>query len=70
MGFFTSNITTKGRLLRGVVALLLLAAAVIAGFTTDSWWAALLLLAGGLFTAYEAASGWCVARACGIKTKI
>ena len=30
----------------------------------------LILVAAGIFAIYEALSGWCLARACGIKTKL
>jgi hypothetical protein len=30
----------------------------------------LILVVGGLFAIVEALSGWCLIRACGIKTKI
>jgi hypothetical protein len=33
-------------------------------------WLGLVFVAAGLFAIYEALRGWCLARACGIKTKI
>jgi len=63
---FRRNISGSGRLLRG------LASVITAG---TAWWiypysragaGALILLAA--FLAFEAARGWCAARACGIKT--
>jgi hypothetical protein len=67
-GFFAPNLEKKGRILRGVMgASLLIAGGVAVWFL---WWAGLVLLASGLFTLYEAARGWCVLRACGIKTKL
>jgi hypothetical protein len=34
-----------------------------------SRWAAGILIAAGIFSFFEAARGWCIVRACGIKTK-
>lgn len=65
--FFSPNIDNKGRLLRGLVALALLVGAGF-GFTA-SVWLGFGLLAAGLFVAFEALRGWCVMRACGIKTR-
>jgi len=33
-------------------------------------WICLLLVGLGLFTLFEAVRGWCIMRACGIKTKV
>jgi len=30
----------------------------------------LIFVAAGLFAIYESLAGWCLARACGVKTKI
>ena len=35
-----------------------------------SGWACFFLVAFGVFALYEAARGWCLLRACGIKTKL
>ncbi len=66
--FFRPNIKRQGRIARGVVGSLCL----IAGIITVDFvlWLGLILVAAGLFAIYEALSGWCVARACGLKTKI
>lgn len=61
------NIGRSGRWVRGVGALMLLALGV--------WlWAAVPVAAGivlgaGAFVLFEAIAGWCVLRACGIKTR-
>jgi hypothetical protein len=62
------NLEQKGRAIRGITAVAT-AAGAVAGFLLG-WPAALvlLLLAVGAFTAFEAAAGWCVLRACGVKT--
>jgi hypothetical protein len=70
MSFFQPNIGSKGRVLRGIAAL-----AFLLGALGLWWWEGPLFLVIGLavasgFTAFEAGRGWCVARACGIKTKI
>jgi hypothetical protein len=66
--FFSPNIDRKGRIVRGAIA---------TGLFISAWFAfKASLLAGGLvimwavFTLFEALRGWCVVRACGIKTKL
>ena len=66
--FFSRNIDNPGRLVRGLGALVLLVGASF-GFTV-SVWLGLGLLAAGVFVGFEALRGWCVMRACGIKTKL
>jgi hypothetical protein len=66
--FFSPNIDFKGRIVRGVMAFGAFAAA---GFlTTAPIWVKILLAVYGLFAFFEALRGWCVLRACGIKTKL
>jgi hypothetical protein len=64
---FPRNIDRKGRIIRAVIGLVLLIAAVFIGL--QIWWAGLGLGLGAAFVFFEAARGWCVARACGIRTK-
>ena len=66
---FKKNIETPGRVLRALMGLSLLAVAGIL-FYWNQPWVALLVAAGGLFALFEAAFGWCAARACGFKTRI
>jgi len=66
--FFTRNIDGKGRLVRGLMGLALLGGAAFC--LGESLWLAGLLAAAGLFGLFEAFRGWCLARACGIKTKL
>ena len=66
--FFSRNIDNPGWLVRGLGALLLLVGAGF-GFTV-SVWLGLGLLAAGVFVGFEALRGWCVMRACGIKTRL
>jgi hypothetical protein len=65
--FLSPNIDTRGRLVRGITAMLLLLAAIILIPYVRRLALALALL--GLFVLFEASSGWCALRACGIKTK-
>jgi len=65
--FFAPNIDRTGRILRAAWGVLLLVGAFFA--RRYSWWACAILVAFALFTFYEATRGWCIARACGIKTK-
>jgi len=61
------NIDRRGRAARAVSGGICLAAAL--GCFFAGWWiAGGLLLVGGLFQLFEAARGWCVMRAMGIKT--
>ena len=62
------NIDNKGRFIRGLGALALLLGAAF-GFSVSPW-LGIALLASGIFIAFEALRGWCVVRACGIKTRI
>ncbi len=66
--FFTPNITRAGRVVRAVWGLVLLATAGLVA--NRSFWACGLLALAGIFAIYEALRGWCVMRACGIKTKL
>lgn len=65
MTFFQRNLGPGGRWFRGLLGLLLCLAAALAA----PGWLSLLLAAGGIFAIIEAATGWCAARACGIRTK-
>jgi membrane protein implicated in regulation of membrane protease activity len=54
---------------RGVIgALCLIAGIIVAG--DYLWWLGLVFVAAGLFAIFEAIRGWCLVRACGIKTKV
>lgn len=67
MRFFPPNIQAEGRRKRGRVALLFLLAGLIVVFLRP--WIGGLLLISGAFVLFEALRGWCVLRACGVKTK-
>jgi hypothetical protein len=65
--FFHRNISFQGRMARGIVgAVLLITGIILADFQL---WLCLVLVGIGLFAIFEAVRGWCLARACGIKTK-
>jgi len=66
--FFQPNIGRHGRITRGVIGTLLLIAGII--LVDVNLWLGLIFVVAGLFAIYEALSGWCLARACGIKTKV
>ena len=65
---FSSNIDNRGRLVRGLGALALLLGAAFGFFV--SVWLGTTLAALGVFVLFEALRGWCVRRACGLKTKL
>ncbi|HXT40681.1 MAG TPA: hypothetical protein VN887_11770 [Candidatus Angelobacter sp.] len=66
--FFAPNLDGKGRLVRALYGGVMIAAAWYLNRTGHPWFAGGAVLAGG-FAWIEAARGWCVARACGIKTR-
>jgi hypothetical protein len=66
--FFARNIGKPGRLVRGLAAVGLLIGAGF-GFASSAG-LGFALLGAGLFVGFEALRGWCVMRACGIKTRL
>jgi hypothetical protein len=64
---FQPNIGKAGRIIRGIIGLLLIGAAIAAW--TWHWLAGVGLAGGGVFCLFEAMRGWCVARACGVRTR-
>ena len=66
--FFRPNIGRHGRIARGVIGALCLIAGIV--LVDYKLWLGLIFVAAGLFAIYEALRGWCLARACGLKTKI
>lgn len=65
--YFTPNIQSKGRWIRGLIAVSLFAGGVVAIQIRVAL--GLALFASGVFVLLEALRGWCAFRACGIKTK-
>ena len=66
--FFRPNIGRYGRIARGVIGTLCLIAGIV--LVDFQLWLGLIFVIAGLFAIYEALSGWCLIRACGIKTKV
>jgi hypothetical protein len=66
--FFAPNIDRLGRIVRAVWGFALIIGGLL--LWNRSGWSCFLLVAFGVFALYEAARGWCVMRACGIKTKL
>lgn len=62
--FFARNLDKRGRVLRGLSALPLLLGAGLC----DLVWLSGVLTGMGVFALFEALRGWCVLRACGVKT--
>ena len=65
--FLSPNIGSKGRVFRGGWAIGCFIGAWFA-FPVSIWLGLLLVAAGGL-AVFEAVRGWCLLRACGIKTR-
>jgi Inner membrane protein YgaP-like, transmembrane domain len=66
--FFTPNITRLGRIVRAIWGIGCIVGGVL--LRSQSKWLCIVLLAAGVFALYEAVRGWCLMRACGIKTKL
>jgi hypothetical protein len=67
--FFSKNLNSSGRLARGVMgAIVLIAGIIVAGDIL--WWLGLIFVIAGLFAIFEAVRGWCLLRACCIRTKL
>ena len=66
--FFRPNISRAGRLVRATMATALLIGGIIV--VPRILWLGVVLFIGSGFTFFEAARGWCVMRACGIRTKL
>lgn len=66
--FFKPNIGRQGRIARGVIGTLCLVAGIVVAGDYTLW--GLIFVVAGLFAIFESVRGWCLARACGIKTKI
>ena len=62
--YFTPNIGKGGRIVRGLGALVLL----VAAGSCHTVWLSGVLTGVGVFGVFEALRGWCVLRACHMKT--
>ena len=65
--FLSRNLDFRGRMARGVIGTLCLVAGIIIAGDYSLW--GLIFVVAGLFAIFESIRGWCIARACGIKTK-
>jgi hypothetical protein len=65
--FFRPNLDYRGRMARGVIGALCLVAGIVIAGDYSLW--GLIFVAAGLFAILETIFGWCIVRACGIKTK-
>ena len=65
---FKPNIDRRGRMARAIYGVLCISAG---AFALD-WkvWIAVVLFVAGLFGVFEALRGWCIMRACGIRTRM
>jgi ribosomal protein S18 acetylase RimI-like enzyme len=66
--FLASNIDRRGRVVRAVYGVLMLGVGLILWRFTRA--AAIAAFAAAAFAFFEAARGWCVMRACGVKTLV
>jgi hypothetical protein len=65
---FAPNLQSEGRRARGALAFMF--GAVALAVIPFSRRLSILLFFAAIFTAFEAVRGWCVLRACGIKTQV
>jgi hypothetical protein len=66
------NIDVRGRLWRGLIGLGLFGMASVWALTFSNplRWIAAVPAAAAVFLIFEAAAGWCAARACGLRTPL
>ena len=66
--FFKPNIDRPGRIARAIYGVACISAGIFA-FDWKLWMAVLLFIAGAIGI-FEALRGWCIMRACGVKTRM
>jgi hypothetical protein len=66
--FFKPNLDRHGRLARGVIGTLCLVAGIVVAGDYTLW--GLIFVGAGLFAIFESLRGWCLVRACGLKTRV
>ena len=66
--FLKPNLDRRGRIARAIYGIL----CIVAGIFALEWklWVAVVLFIAGAFGIFEAFRGWCILRACGIKTRM
>ncbi len=67
--FFKPNIDTKGRVMRLAWGILCVGGGIAVGMKSG-WLPGGVIIAAGVFSLFESLRGWCILRACGIKTKL
>jgi hypothetical protein len=65
--FFKPNLNFRGRMARGVIGTLCLIAGIV--LVDYRLWLGLIFVVAGLFAIFESLRGWCLVRACGVRTK-
>ena len=65
--FFKPNLNFHGRMARGVIGTLCLIAGIV--LVDYRLWLGLIFVAAGLFAIFESLRGWCLVRACGVRTR-
>jgi hypothetical protein len=68
MKFFARNIDRRGRIARAIWGVALIGLGLF--LSRPGRWFCFVLVAAGGFALFEAVRGWCIARACGIKTRL
>jgi hypothetical protein len=66
--FFAPNLTGPGRLVRAALGIALILVGLL--LSAPDRWICFALVASGGFVLFEAVRGWCVMRACGIRTRL
>jgi hypothetical protein len=66
--FFAPNIDRAGRIVRAIVGLAMIIGGLL--LSPQGYGVCTLLVLGGGFALYEASRGWCIMRACGIRTRL
>jgi hypothetical protein len=66
--FFKPNLNFRGRMARGVIGTLCLIAGIV--LVDYRLWLGLIFVAAGLFAIFESLRGWCLVRACGVRTRL
>lgn len=66
--FFNPNLDRRGRIVRAVSGLALALSGLFIAYQVR--WLGLILILAGIFMLFEAFRGWCLLRACGVKTRL
>ena len=65
--FFKPNLNFRGRMARGVIGTLCLIAGIV--LVDYRLWLGLIFVVAGMFAIFESLRGWCLVRACGVRTR-